>query len=190
MPTDDSATDTRERILDGALAALADHGLAKLALEDVARHAGVSRQTLYRYFGSRDALISATILREEEAFIARMVTAADRHDELRPALEAAVREALVAAREHPLLDRLLATEPEALLPFLTTGRGPVLPAAEPVIIGLLAARLPHLEASAIEQAADALTRLLVSYVVNPSQRSEDDVATALADWMIHGLKAR
>lgn len=56
--------DTRTRILDGAIATMSSTGLARLTLEDVATVAGVSRQTVYRYFGNRDALISATIVRE------------------------------------------------------------------------------------------------------------------------------
>jgi AcrR family transcriptional regulator len=120
-----TSPDTRTRILDATIAVLSRAGLSRLTLEDVAAEADVSRQTLYRYFGSRDALISATVLREEEDFIERMIAASRPHADFRPALEAAIAAALRAARDHPLLDRLLATEPEALLPFLTMGRGPV-----------------------------------------------------------------
>ena len=48
---------TRERILDGAMAAIARHGLAKLGMSDVSVSAGVSRGTLYRYFPSREELL-------------------------------------------------------------------------------------------------------------------------------------
>lgn len=180
--------ETRTSILDGAIAALSKHGLARLSLEDVAREAAVSRQTVYRYFGSRDALISATILREEETFIAAIVTAADRHEELRPTLEAAIAQALRSAREHPLLDRLLEAEPEALLPFLTTGRGPVLSAARPVIEELLANRLPHLTERELGRIADMSTRLIISYTINPPDDDVDDVAAGLADIITDGIK--
>lgn len=164
------------------------HGLGRLSLEDVARTAEVSRQTVYRYFGTRDALIAAAILREERALIARMVAASEPHRDLRPALEAAIAEALRAAREHPLLDRLLETEPEALLPFLTTGRGPVLSAAQPVVEQLLARYLPHLGQLALQRAAEAATRLVVSYAINPSGDDVDDVAAGLADLIANGVK--
>lgn len=183
-------SDTRTRILDAAIAALARFGLSRLSLEDVAREAGVSRQTLYRYFGSRDALITATILREEEAFIAQMVAAADRHTEFRPALEAAIRAALQVARAHPLLDRLLETEPEALLPFLTMGEGPVLSAARPVVQRLLAERLDSLSEPELARIADAATRLIVSYAISPSSDDIDDVAAGLADLIANGVKPR
>ncbi len=182
------AEGTRTRILDAAIRAMSTHGLARLSLEDVAQEAGVSRQTVYRYFGNRDALVSAAILREEDAFIARMVASAERHEEFRPALEAAFGEALRAAREHPLLDRLLATEPESLLPFLTTGHGPVLSAARPVVARLLARWVPGLSAPELELVSEAATRLIVSYAISPSDASIDDVAAGLADLVANGVK--
>jgi AcrR family transcriptional regulator len=180
---------TRERIIDAALRAMTRHGLARLTLEDVAGEAGVSRQTLHRYFGTKDALIRAAILQEEQGFIARVAEAAAAHDDLRPAMEAAIDTALTAAREHPLLDRLLATEPEALLPLLTSGSGPVLTAARPVIADLLSQRLPHLSESEVRRTADALTRLVVSYAVNPPDEPPTVVAGGLADLFVHGVKA-
>jgi AcrR family transcriptional regulator len=181
-------TDTRTRILDAAFQSMTRHGLARLSLEDVAREAGLSRQTVYRYFGTRDALLSAAVLREEEGFIARISAAADEHEDVRPRLEAALREALTAAREHPLLDRLLATEPEALLPLLTTGAGPVLAAARPVLEDIIAQRLAHLSPSQIRRAADAITRLIISYAINPGDDPLDEVAAGLADLIVDGVK--
>ena len=57
---------TEQGILDATLDVVSRVGLARLALDDVARQAGVSRQTVYRYFGSRDGLVRAVILREEQ----------------------------------------------------------------------------------------------------------------------------
>lgn len=179
---------TRSTILGATLAVASRMGLARLTVEDVAREADVSRQTVYRYFGNRDGLISAVILREEEALIARMVAAGERHTDLRPALEAALREALVAARRHPLLDRLLASEPEVLLPFLTTGKGPVLSAARPVVAEVLGRYAPHLGTTQLELAADVAARLLVSYAINPPDADVDDTAAGLADLIVNGVK--
>jgi AcrR family transcriptional regulator len=182
------AVDTSDRILDAANRALVQHGLAKLSLEDVAREAGMSRQTVYRYFGNKDALVTAAVLREEQGFLDKMTAAISAHDDLRPAMEAAIVAGLRAAREHPLLDRLLATEPEALLPFLTTGAGPVLSAARPVIQSLLTERLPHVGDTTLRRAADATTRLFISYAVNPPDDDIEEVAAGLADLVLHGLK--
>jgi AcrR family transcriptional regulator len=184
-----STDETRQRILGAALTVMSRYGLARLALEDVAREARVSRQTVYRYVGSRDGLIAATIVREEEAFFARMRQAAGQHDELRPALEASIVAALTMAREHPLLDRLLATEPEALLPFLTDGSGPVLAAARPVVVEVLGHHVPHLVGADLERVADAASRLIVSYAISPSEEPVAELAAGLAGLLADGVAA-
>lgn len=183
-------TDTRTRILDATLRAASRLGLARLSMDDVAREAGLSRQAVYYHFASRDELIAATILREEQAFLDGMVRETRDHTELEDALRAAIRAALVAAREHPLLDRLLATEPEVLLPFLTTGRGPVLSAAEGVVRQLLASWAPHLDQRQLHRTAEAATRLIVSYAISPPEGDIDEVAADLAELIAHGVAAR
>jgi AcrR family transcriptional regulator len=180
------ADGTRERILEATVRAMATHGLARLTLEDVAREAGMSRQTVHRYFGTKDALIEAAILHEEEALIEAVSEAAARHDDARAAIEAAVDTALSAAREHPLLDRLLTTEPETLLPFLTRGTGPVLAAPRVVIEELLTERVAGLDEERAAWAADALSRLLISYAVNPPAQV-DEVPGRLARLVTEGL---
>jgi AcrR family transcriptional regulator len=184
-----AASPTRDRILDATTAAMVRHGLAKLSLEDVAKEAGMSRQTVYRYFGSKDALVTATILREEQALLAQMAEAVHAHADLRPAMEAAIVTGLEAARNHPLLDRLLTDEPASLLPFLTTGAGPVLSAAQPFIAELLEERLPHVSPVILRRVADATTRLFISYAINPPDDDIDDVAAGLVDLVLNGLKS-
>jgi AcrR family transcriptional regulator len=188
MPGRELPDPTRDRLLDAALAVVARRGLARLSLDAVARAAGLSRQTVYRHFGSRDGLVTAVILREEEAFLTLVRDAAARHGDPRPAMEAALAAGLRAARDHPLLDRLLRDEPAALLPYLTTSGGPVLSAARPAIEDLLAERLPHLSPSQVQRAAEATTRLFISFAVNPPDDPVEEVAAGLADLILNGLK--
>ena len=184
-----ATVDTQRRILDASLTVMSRHGLSRLALEDVAREAGVSRQTVYRYAGNREGLIQQTILREEDAFLDRMRAAAEEQTELRPALEAAIAAALRTAREHPLLDRLLETEPQVLLPFLTDGAGPVLSSAKTVVEELFARFVPDLSDAGRERAADAATRLFVSYAVSPATVDNDTLAASLAELLSGGVTA-
>ena len=158
-----------------------------MSLEDVARRAGLSRQTVYRYFPSKGALVDAVVLREEEALIAAVHAAAGLHDDLAPAIEAAVAVALRAGREHALLQRLLATEPESLLPLLTTDSGPVLSAARRATAAILADRLPGAPPVRLETAADVIARLVVSYVINPPPGPPERSARALAELILGGL---
>jgi AcrR family transcriptional regulator len=115
---------TSERILDAALACAAELGLTQLTLEEVATRAEVSRQTVYRHFGRREALISAVIVREESALLATVQAATQAASTLPEAVEIAVVELYRQARAHPLLDRLLRDEPGAILPYLLPGNAP------------------------------------------------------------------
>jgi AcrR family transcriptional regulator len=56
----------REAILDAAAAAIADHGVRGLRVEDVAERAGVVVSLLYYYFGSRTGLLRATMHHSNE----------------------------------------------------------------------------------------------------------------------------
>jgi AcrR family transcriptional regulator len=179
--------DTATRILDATLATMADHGIARLSLEDVARRAGLSRQTVYRYFPSKRELLDATVLREEQVFIANMVAAADRHKDLEPALRAALEAAMRTGQAHALLNRLLATEPHSIVTLVTTDRGPVLSAARRALEEILAGWLPKAPKARLTMAADAVARLLVSYVVNPPADPPPQVANRLAQLLVHGL---
>src|SRR5919109_4877370 len=101
---------TRARILDAAFEAVRDFGLSRTTVEDVAQRAGLSRQTVYRYFPSKDHLVVELVLREEETFIEGTRAAFSSEADLEVAIERAMAFTLRFAREHPLLDRLLATD--------------------------------------------------------------------------------
>jgi AcrR family transcriptional regulator len=182
-----TSRDTATRILDATLATMADHGVARLSLEDVAKRARLSRQTVYRYFPSKGVLLEATVLREEQVFISNMIAAAGRHKELEPALRAAIEAALRTGQAHALLNRLLATEPNALVALVTTDRGPVLSAARQALEEILAGWLPRAPKARLGMAADAVARLLVSYVVNPPADPPAQVSARLAQLLVHGL---
>lgn len=55
----DSADPMRERILRATFLVLCRHGYVKLNLSDVAAQAGISRPTLYKFFASKDHLLTA-----------------------------------------------------------------------------------------------------------------------------------
>jgi AcrR family transcriptional regulator len=56
-----SAEATRQRILDGAIALVAERRFAEITLDAVAERAGVSVKTVLRQFGSRDDLVAAAM---------------------------------------------------------------------------------------------------------------------------------
>ena len=67
-PSGDGEQSTRRRILAATFVVLSRDGRRKLQLSDVAAEANVSRPTLYRYFGSKDGLLEAFGLYEQDNF--------------------------------------------------------------------------------------------------------------------------
>lgn len=181
--TRDGPSATHAAILDAALEVLGRVGIAKLALEEVATEAGVSRQTVYRHFGSRDGLLSAVIVREEEELLGLVDEATDGVDDVEEAVRVGLAAALHGAQQHPLLQRLLTSEPEALLPFLTLGSGPVLSIIGPAIAAVVQRRAPHLTDADLEFLGDAIGRVVVSYAVSPRE-DIDDTASRLAAMVV------
>jgi TetR/AcrR family transcriptional repressor of uid operon len=55
----DASDPMRERILRATFKVLCRHGYGKLSLSDVAAQAGISRPTFYKFFSSKDDLLSA-----------------------------------------------------------------------------------------------------------------------------------
>src|ERR671931_184210 len=96
----DVRASTPARILDAAFLAVGDFGLS---MEDVAGRAGLSRQTVYRYFPSKDSLIVALVSREEEKFLDGVRAAFVEHEDIETAIRESVRFVLRYARDHPLL---------------------------------------------------------------------------------------
>jgi AcrR family transcriptional regulator len=168
------APDTRERILEAAYACIARWGLAKTSVEDITRQSGLSRSTLYRYFpGGRDEVIGAAIGWEYDRFFARL------YDEVKDAttLEEVIERGLMFAHRaitgHEVLQRVLQTEPDVLLPAITVRND--------TTVRLVAAFLaPYLERHAlapgvdVDDAADFLARMVLSYMSAPGRWDLED----------------
>jgi AcrR family transcriptional regulator len=58
-----SAAERRDDVLDAALIEFADRGLEGTSTEDIARRAGISQPYLFRLFGTKKVLFTATVTR-------------------------------------------------------------------------------------------------------------------------------
>ncbi|MGW1621459.1 TetR/AcrR family transcriptional regulator [Streptomyces sp. NPDC002172] len=97
----------RESLLDAAYAALARRPWAAVRMVDVAAAAGVSRQTLYNEFGSKEGLARALVRREADGYLAGVERALGSHAEGRERLTATAEWMAVAARENVLVRAML-----------------------------------------------------------------------------------
>ncbi|MCU0270062.1 MAG: TetR/AcrR family transcriptional regulator [Acidimicrobiales bacterium] len=179
----------RDRLLDATVEAAAIHGLARLSVGDVAQRAGLSRQTLYKHFPSRDALLAEAVLREAARIVEQVIAAAEAADADEPeaSLEATILATLRVSREHPLLDRLVRTEPDALLPLVIGDGGPVAGAVRGVVEQIVAARFAELTVVEVRRLADMLSRLLISYAISAPDDPPEVVARFIATTLTYGL---
>lgn len=74
------ADEAREQILAAAETVILRYGIPKTTMDDIGREAGVSRPTVYRYFGDRDALIAALIERRSRMLFDRARAFILKHD--------------------------------------------------------------------------------------------------------------
>jgi AcrR family transcriptional regulator len=181
--------ETGARILDAAFDRVMDVGLARTTVEDVARAAGLARQTIYRYYPSKEHLVTALVLREEERFLDGIREAFAKDPDLEKALAGGILFCLRFAREHPLLDRLLDTDPETLLPYLTTRGAPVIRRARDVLKKLLV-RKAWVRADLLDAAVDAAVRTVISYAMTPPEQSPERVARDLARILTRALTGK
>lgn len=108
------------RILDAALVQFQRLGVKKTTIEDVARQAEVDRVTVYRRIGSREDLVRSVTAREIQNILAELRELPARHDTAEDVVVAVFVTVVTRWRTHPLVERMIAVEPDRLLPQLTT----------------------------------------------------------------------
>lgn len=175
-------SDLRDRILDGTLRAIGQHGLRKLGMTDVAAAAGVSRGTLYRYFGSRDDLLGALFDFERQRFQAAVNDRLAGIEPGLPRLEAHVEFVLDYLRGHPALARLIETEPRYGLGFLDTHYASFRSATAAILEPILAESVDELAALGIrlDTLADLVFRILLSFFLfRPPEAAEHESLSAV-----------
>lgn len=144
-----------------------DWGAVKMA--EIAAGAGVSRQTLYNEFGSREALAQAFILAEVELFVSAVRGAVTANaDNPTAALSAAFQVFLEAAEHDPLVRAIVAGDgTDGLLALVTTHGEPVLERATAQLCAVLQEHWPAASATDARLLADAVVRLAISYAALP-----------------------
>jgi AcrR family transcriptional regulator len=93
--------------------------------------------TVYRRFGSRDALLDALTVRESRRCLLTIAKALDPQKPIDERLADLFVATLRVIREHPLLERLARVEPEALLIELTRDDGAVFKLVHEFLVDLI-----------------------------------------------------
>jgi AcrR family transcriptional regulator len=104
-----------EAILDAAVVEFERHGLRRVALDDVARRAGVSRTTIYRRFANKDELIAAVVERENVSLFADIATELKQAGPQSNYYVEAFTLSILRFRRHRVLNRMMTDEPALVL---------------------------------------------------------------------------
>ncbi len=170
----------RESLLDAARRLLEDRPWAQITMSDVARAAGLSRQTLYKELGTRDEFAQQFVIREGARFLDAVEQAIEgRFDDPPAAVEAGMEVFLRAASEDPMVKLLLDDDGTGgMLPLVTTQSGPVLVWASARLGDAMRAGWPHAREEDLELLADTFVRLALSYATMPRRSPHESAVTA------------
>ena len=175
----------RERILDAAEACLRRDGIRRTTAAGVAAEAGVSRAWLYRHFPDKASLLSAALIRRDEAFWSQAAQVVDAADGLAAQVAAAV-VLCRAAPLGPLATELRDREPEAFAAVIGTFVDDIVPGLAwfwrerleaGVASGALRADLD------VDAAAEWVMRVVVSLVSVPGQAVDIDDAASVEAYL-------
>lgn len=156
--------------------------MGKTAVDDVAQEARLSRATVYRHFpGGKDQLIRETVMWETAHVVEQLRETVAGAEDLEELLVETLSFGHKAVSTHEVLQKVLETEPERILPALLS--------ETPWLVELLASylrpaiagtpdRRPDLD---VQEAGSHFARLVLSFITAPGNRdlNDPDVARAL-----------
>ncbi|HEX4191395.1 MAG TPA: TetR/AcrR family transcriptional regulator [Marmoricola sp.] len=180
-PSPAAADRTRARILDAAEACLRRDGIRRTTVLGVAEEAGISRAYLYRFFADKPTLVSAALIRRDEAFWA----SADAAISTARSVADMVAEAVLLSRAAPLGSLALSlaeSEPQAYAEVMGTFVHEVVPGLTGFWVAQLeAAKERGLVRADLDCAAGAewVIRILVSLVGVPGLAVDADDRSSL-----------
>jgi len=177
----------RDSLLDAAGELLAEAAWSDVTMAAVAARAGVSRQTLYNAFGSREELAQAYLMREAERFLAAIKDAVTANaDDPRRALTQAAELFLSLVSTHPMVRAISTQEGEQLVAMATTRGGALLTAMTDRLSELILANWPEVDPEGARLLAATLVRLAISHAVLPTgapERTAADIARILGPFI-------
>jgi AcrR family transcriptional regulator len=170
----------RETLFGAARDQLESKSWSEITMSNIAETAGVSRQTLYKEFGSRAEFAQAFVIHEGERFLDGVDAAVREHlDDPRAAVGAALEKFLRSAGEDPLVRILLSDDGAGgMLPFVTTQGMPVVQWATARLTTTIEEGWPQAPVAKVRLLAESLVRLAISYITAPSETAEKTASQA------------
>lgn len=171
----------RESLLDAARHLLRERPWSEITMSDIARRSGVSRQTLYNAFGSRDGFVQAYVLYDADKLLTTVEEAIEAAGgEPRETIRSAFQRFLESIAVDPLAITVLAgDDPDGILSLLTTRGAPVLSVASVRLGAAIQRGWPQARPTDVQLLSEELVRLAISHAALP-QRSPSEAADGVA----------
>ncbi len=160
-----------DRILDAAEELYTQRDQASIGMNEIARAAGCSRATLYRYFENREALRTAYVHRETRRLGRAIAEQIDGIEDPRARLVASMTATLRMVRESPALSAWFAVSRPPLAGELA-GPSEVITALAAAFVGSLGPEDP----AVVERRARWMVRVLTSLLMFPGADEADERA--------------
>ncbi|MGI8329587.1 TetR family transcriptional regulator [Actinomadura scrupuli] len=161
----------REDAMDAAYRVLVESGWSAVRMTGIAAAVGVSRQSLYKEFATKEEIGGALILREATRFSEGVNAQIRMADNASAVIEAAIRFGFEHGSANRVLIAILADPGHSggggLLPFITTDAGTLIDIAAGLLVEPILQREPGLDPEDVAATCDALTRLMLSHLLQP-----------------------
>ena len=190
MPGADS---TLEAILDAAVVEFEQHGFRRVALDDVARRARVSRTTIYRRFANKDELVSAVIERENVRLFADIAAELKQAGPQSNYYVEAFTLSILRFRRHRVLNRMMTDEPGLVMEL--AGRhytAAIERMAEALRVIFPAGFAERIGERAVNELADTILRYAAMVLLLPSAQpldTADDIRAFATQHFLPSLPA-
>ncbi|MBU9767291.1 TetR/AcrR family transcriptional regulator [Mycobacterium sp. TNTM28] len=174
---------SRVAIIDATRALLLERGFDGLSIEAVAARAGVGKQTIYRWWPSRPALVADVLLEDADKILAAMPRTGDLTADL-VSWAGRLASALTTKRGNAMLRILTAASLEHDDTAARLRAGFSRPLQESVRTRLMA---EHIDADLASTAADALLGGVVYPILSDGRSYPPERAEAMARMIVAGL---
>lgn len=163
-----------DRILDAAERLFTEQDPASVGMNEIARAAGCSRATLYRYFDSRESLRTAYVHRETHRLGRDILGRIERIEDSQERLVAGITATLRMVRENPSLAAWFGS---TRLPIggEMAGQSQVITALASGFLASLGSA-PGPDDAALERRARWAVRVIISMLMFPGRDAEDEHA--------------
>ena len=194
MPTPNRLADaSTEAILDAAVVEFEGHGLRRVALEDVARRAGVSRTTIYRRFSNKDELVAAVIERENVALFADIANELKQAGPQSNYYVEAFTLSILRFRRHRVLNRMMTDEPAVVLELARRHYGASIERmAEALLVIFPEGFADRIGEDAVNDLADTILRYAAMTLLLPGSQplaTADDIRSFATQHFLPSLPA-